>query len=740
MMQSSPITTKLKEIYTHIEQRELKQAIDGVKAAVGQSQNWTFTERITELETNYQYMLHYLIEGKKDPQQQYIYEKLIRDLYAIADDASEQLLLQESSSLFFDKVRLLQVRTTPTIKDYRNILLHQADTFSFIDLLEEGEEKERRIRENELAHEKTVQDLFYTLFASPRSHADMLASFRDFMNDDHILVYYKSVFLSALSMNVLQRFDAGKVELLLDMCRHHEAELAIRAIIGLIPIFQTYSARLPLYRECSERLQLLSDDKLFNQRFVAAIVGYIQAHETEKITKKVNEEIIPEMMKLSPIIGKKINLDEWIGESGMDEKNPEWQKIFDESGLTDKLQEFSELQLKGADVFHSTFSNLKSYPFFQEMSNWFLPFNPRHSSIRQLFTDKMKGTSLIETMFRSSLICNSDKYSFCLSIMMMPENYRRMMVTQLGEEGEELSRMQAEEEVLQPHQKENTLIKQYIQDLYRFFKLFRRRLDFVDIFDIPLNYHQIEAFQPVVLQPYNLEQIALYYFEKNNFSEALTAYQMLTEAEGAAKSEVWQKIGYCKQMLSDTEGALKAYLHADLIEENNTWVLQRLAQCYRVLKQPDTALTYYRRLEQIRPNDLHIQMLIGHCYLELKQYNKALNRYFKVELFDSHNRRAWRSVAWCAFLSRKFDVARKYYARILEDKPNAHDWLNAGHVELCLEENKKALQLYRSSMEKTGNFEEFRLMLADDEEELQEAGVNIGILPIILDKMRYDLP
>lgn len=739
MMQPSPITKKLKEIYTHIEQRQLKQAIDGVKAAVEQSQHWTITERIAELETNYQYMLHYLIEGKKDPEQQHIYEKLIRDLYAVADDAAGQLLLQESSSLFYDKSRLLQVRTSPSMEDYRSVLLQQADTFTFIDLLEEGEEKERRLKENELAHEKTLQDLFYTLFASPRAHADMMASYRTFLEDDQIPVYDKSIFLSALTMNVLQRFDAAKVELLLDVCRHPEVELVIRAIIGLIPIFQTYTARLPLYRECSDRLQLLSDDKQFNRRFVAAILGFIQAHETEKITRRLTEEILPEMMKLSPMIGKKINLDEWMGESGLDEKNPEWQQILDESGLTDKLQEFSDLQLKGADVFHSTFSNLKSYPFFQEMSNWFLPFNPRHSSIRQLFADKWEGASLIETMFSSSLICNSDKYSFCFSIMMMPENYRRMMVAQLGAEGEELTRMQAEEEILKPHQKEDTLIKQYIQDLYRFFKLYRRREEFVDIFDLPLNYHQIEAFHPVILQPHYLEQIALYYFEKNNFSEALAAYLMLTEAGSATQSEVWQKIGFCRQMLADTEGALEAYLHADLIEENNTWVLHRVAHCYRVLKQPDTALTYYRRLEQFRPDDLHIQLLIGHCYLELKQYDKALNRYFKVELLDSDNRRAWRSVAWCAFLSRKFDVARKYYARILEDEPNAHDWLNAGHVELCLEENKKALLLYRSSMEKAGSFDDFRSMLAEDVEELQEAGVNTAILPVILDKMRYDL-
>ena len=61
------------------------------------------------------------------------------------------------------------------------------------------------------------------------------------------------------------------------------------------------------------------------------------------------------MMKLSPMIGKMIKLDEWMGATGFEEKNPEWQKIIDESGLSDKLQELSELQMEGADVFHSTF-------------------------------------------------------------------------------------------------------------------------------------------------------------------------------------------------------------------------------------------------------------------------------------------------------------------------------------------------------------------------------------------------
>lgn len=312
-----------------------------------------------------------------------------------------------------------------------------------------------------------------------------------------------------------------------------------------------------------------------------------------------------------------------------------------------------------------------------------------------------------------------------------------MMITQLGAESDEIRKMQEEEEVMKPNQKEETLIKQYIQDLYRFHKLYRRRGEFTDIFTLPLNYHELNAFQPVVLQPGFLEKIALYYFEKNNFSEALGAYTMLCD-KGMTTPEIWQKIGYCRQMMPDLKGALEAYLHADLLEENNSWVLRRIAHCYRVLKEPEMALTYYRRLEQLRPDDLNIQLNIGHCFLELRQYDKALNYYFKVELLDSSNTRAWRSIAWCAFLSRKFDVAGKYYAQIMENKPTAHDYLNAGHVELCLENPKKTVALYRLSLQKTANFEIFMSMLAEDEDELQEAGVDSNILPIIMDQIRYE--
>lgn len=256
-MNPADIGKKLTTIYSHIEQKQLKDALDGIKELSAMQQNWAVSEKTTELTTNYQFMLHYLIEGKKDPEQKHVYNKLIRDIYTLAEDAAEQLLLQESSSIFFDKMRLMGLRSPVTIDEYRTMITRQSDTLSFIDLLEESPEKESRTREHSRSHENTQQDLFYTVFVSPRANDDFITSCRNFMEDPSVPLQDKALFISAMTMNILQRFDAGKIELLLELCNHPEAELAIRAVTGIVPIFQIYNARLELYSGHRDRLKLI---------------------------------------------------------------------------------------------------------------------------------------------------------------------------------------------------------------------------------------------------------------------------------------------------------------------------------------------------------------------------------------------------------------------------------------------------------------------------------------------------
>ena len=160
---------------------------------------------------------------------------------------------------------------------------------------------------------------------------------------------------------------------------------------------------------------------------------------------------------------------------------------------------------------------------------------------------------------------------------------------------------------------------------------------------------------------------------------------------------------------------------------------------YRLLKQPEDALQYYRKLEKLHPDDLNVQLNIGHCFLELKEYEEALKNYFKVEWIDDTNRRVWRSIAWCSFLSHKFDVSQRYYQKILQDTPNSHDFLNAGHVELALNNMKESMKYYSESIKIIKKMKLFKALLKGDFEELQLAGVDLKIIPALLDKIEYDL-
>ncbi|MBK6281665.1 MAG: CDC27 family protein [Draconibacterium sp.] len=81
--------------------------------------------------------------------------------------------------------------------------------------------------------------------------------------------------------------------------------------------------------------------------------------------------------------------------------------------------------------------------------------------------------------------------------------------------------------------------------------------------------------------------------------------------------------------------------------------LQKIALCYRNLKQPQKALEYYLEAAKLDETDLNTHLNIGHCYLELEQFEEALKCYFKVEYLAPGNKKVWRPLGWCSFVTGK---------------------------------------------------------------------------------------
>ena len=732
-MTKKEIQSYFQEIHHSLERKQLKRAFEALTILISNIQNYQFQERLFELEDHYKMMLTYLIKGIQDPQQEKVYHDLIRSIYRLMNQSSSLIKMQNSWSFYYEKKKDQEFYVSESSLQLKKMLDDLLGKISLAELLEGDTENEENLRIFEREKEVIEQKIFYKIWLSDVWGSDEKKMWSEIVSSKLYSKELLFLIISAATLSMEELFDERKALILMEACESDQEGIRQRAIVGLLLFLRRYNGRLFLFPAILDRIAHLSEDIRFRQDVRNCILQFILSRETEKITKKIKEELLPGMMKISPDLRNKINLDDLLNDSGFDEKNPEWQNILEESGLTDKLQEFSELQMEGADVMHSSFIHLKNYPFFNELSHWFLPF----TSCSETNQDpELNG--LLTVLAESTILCDSDKYSFFFSISGMPESYRKMMTSQFSAESAAMLEM-SKEELPGGAQKIHPAARQYIQDLYRFFKLHPKKRDFEDVFESKPDFYEVPAIFDLISDSEDLMIVAEYYFNRNYFREANVIFQRLLDRD-PNNEMLFQKKAYCLQMQGDLNTALDYYLNAELLNPNNSWTIRKIAYCYRTLKRDEDALLYYRKAAALNPDNLSIQLNIGHCYLDLKKYDEALKSYFKVEYLIDKKEKAWRPIAWCSFLVKKYDQAMTYYQKILESpKPNSIDYLNAGHTQLALGNFKEAVGLYVQSLKDPSNsLEKFREAFSNDIPDLIRAGVSENHIPFILDMLMYE--
>lgn len=712
-----------------LDRKELKNVFDGLQGLIAGSGHYNFQDKLDELQETYKYMLRYRMDGIQDPMQEQIYRQIQASAYELADAVKLKALATDSPLYYYSRRRSLKLSCAIPFRNLHQQLGSVQDV--------KAADADIRVKQ-EL--EAACLTLFNKIWISDPLSTEEVCELQAVLQDEELPESVGCQVVSALLLGLEEYFDKEKMGLLFDAASSRKQEISVRALIAILLVLYKYRKRISLYPFVSDRMSALAEAlPSFTQIIQTIILRFILSRETEKISKKLWDEILPGMMKLSPTLGEKINLKDLNPEQLGDEMNPEWQEsIFADKELSRMMTEFSELQMEGADVLHSTFVHLKNYPFFREIGNWFLPFNAGHSALESGFKTNKSELHLFEQITQTSFMCNSDQYSFFLSMLQLPEAARSAMMGQFNEQTAEMIR-QNREELLEKHSKVEQIAGRYIQDLYRFYKLFPSHLDFDDIFAYTLDFHNLSEVRPFISDVVSLTAIAEYYLRKNYFLDALTIFEELIKQD-SENDVLYQKAGYCRQMNGDLEGALKDYLHADLLNPNSKWIIRRIAVCYKTLKQPEKALAYYHRYEALNPDNLSVQISIGHCHLELKNYNEALKYYYKVDYLDTSSHKAWRPIAWCSFLTGKYDQARKYYKKILEAQPNMQDYLNAGHTEWALQNNKAALDFYKQAVEKeNGDWFKFYNQFEQDIPDLKKAGIEEDEIPLMLDQLRYML-
>ncbi len=736
-MSISDIKEKQVAIETALSEKRIKDALNMLGELTKVHQVSDLIDEHYNLEFTYKSMLKYTVEGVNDPERQKVYNNILISCYQLCDNLMRAIQDIQSSEIFYETRRMIQAgphkQLLPLIeKFYSDVAGKQ---------MSEQAGVHRNTTNTGASELEADVQLFRKLWVIDKISKEESEQIKNIINDESVHFGQRCIFISALTLGALNEFNLQKTLLLLDTVHHANKEIKQRVLTGFLLILFKYDKRVQLYTEVNSRLSLLQQDESLQNNIITIIIQLIRTRETEKISKKLTDEIIPEVVKMQPNLRNKLDLDNMISDKFNEGENPDWEDFFQDSPeLMSKLEELSELQMEGADVFLNTFKMLKHFSFFSGVSNWLIPFyleNEELQSVLKDDTNVLSSRAVQNSLANSGFLCNSDKYSLFLSIPHMPQFQKDMMGKMLEQQLEQMDEIEADERLVQAGKEDSIISNRYVQDLYRFYKLHPRHKQFEDVFSWRMDFHNKWFIHQITHNTKHLRQIAEFLFKKEYFQEAFEAFELIDLKE-LNKIEIIQKIGYCQQQLKKYEPALIAYQKADILKPEQLWTTKKIALMHKLLKQPEKALEYYRIAERLKPEDLHTQASIGHCYLDLKDYAQALKYYFKVEYLDTSNTKVWRPIAWCSLVTGNLEQAEKYYQKLLITDSRTQDLVNIGHVLWCKNKRKEALQSYQKGIGKMkGGFDEFFETFKEDKPFLLVNGINQEDIPIMLDQLKF---
>ncbi len=740
MINVSIIKNHYKHLCQLVSARKVKDALDILNKMVAQSGYSDFFIQQEHLAHTYEQMLNYMLEGVQDPERDRVYNKLLTSILELADRVKDRLM--ENHSGWHTYILKREVDRQQELTGRR--VIETMDDLSFKRELDEMIDEARTSPDaGDEGRLKLSAEIFKHLWLSNRYNEAENSLSAAIISCQDFLWHEKALYISAILLSGLRYWDEDKIHRLLDFAGEEDQEVSARALVALVILLYQYDHRVEFYPNIIHRLKLINEDLKLEQNLEKIALQLIRTRDTLEIGRKLQEDLMPEMAKLKPKLEDKLKMDDIRDELLEEGRNPDWESMFSESDdLYRMVDEFMKLQMEGADVYMTTFAHLKQFPFFNELSNWLVPFHNENPDLKEIYDSRSEDFDpdiFVDGLKKMPFLCNSDKYSFIFNLRYLPEEQKKMLSTAFLMEMEGMQEMLEDEKLSSGDFTRRTVFIQYIQDLYRFFKISPFKNEFEDVFSGKLDLYRSDFFAHIVEDDSITRNIAEYLFEKDHFEEAFDIFKMLLEKQ-ADDRELLEKAGYCQQKMGKFREAVIFYQRIGLSGEPNLWTLKNQGLCYRKTGDYKHALEAYEKATVLQPDDQTIESLIGFCHLKLGDYSTALKHYFKIEYLNPGNLHILRPIAWCYFALGELKKSDKYFKKVFEGKPGYYDYINYGHLQWALGNKRDAVELYAQSLRDL-NFEmaDFLKTMDDDRHILVANGINLKDIPLMLDYLHYRL-
>lgn len=673
-----------KRTINKLDERHLGEALELLQELANVLGDWKLLDEVADVNSAYGLLLYYMEQGNNDPARELQHTNFIAACYNIAEKAAQT----ERALVTGTSARMRSI--SEILKDMENLELKNITS-------EPCEEDANK-------HVELYTELFNASYDSFLWNDEAAAQAQEVIDSALIAENDKVLMASGLFINCLQAFDARKIIFFADnYSTATSSMLRIRMLVAVAFTLYTYRKRLFAYPVITSKLKDLCNNPRFTTDMQNLQKLIIESLSTHEVDRKMREEIIPAMLKSHNFNPEKFGIDslEEISES-----NPEWKNFEQQVG------KLAELEAAGADIYYSTFSTLKRYPFFNNAANWLYPFEENHPGIpKQIRKTGLKG--IANALLKSDVLCDSDKYSFCMLTTQMTDVQVNMIISQLPEMGGYDTAIA---------QTSESTCRNYLRNLFRFFYLYSGKSKPANPFETDMSLLDCNELAEAFKDKTEINKISAYAIKKGKYDMAIS-FLLLSETKGFADSEVYQELGFCYQKKKSYFDAIAAYEKANALSGDSKWTLQHLAQTSRIVGNYKDALNYYRLLETAKGEDAKIAFRCGECLVHLESYDDAMHEFFKAEYLNPDMTAATRAIAWCSILTDDIKQARKYYDKLLLKEEQGEDLLNAGHAAWIDGDTKAAVELYSRAYAELKR-EEFLKRMQSDKEILKTHGIS----------------
>lgn len=673
-----------KRTINKLDERHLGEALELLQELANVLGDWKLLDEVADVNSAYGLLLYYMEQGNNDPAREQQHTNFIAACYNIAEKAAQT----ERALVTGTSARMRSI--SEILKDMENLELKNITS-------EPCEEDANK-------HVELYTELFNASYDSFLWNDEAAAQAQEVIDSALIAENDKALMTSGLFINCLQAFDSRKIIFFADnYSTATSSMLRIRMLVAVAFTLYTYRKRLFAYPVITSKLKDLCNNPRFTTDMQNLQKLIIESLSTHEVDRKMREEIIPAMLKSHNFNPEKFGIDslEEISES-----NPEWKNFEQQVG------KLAELEAAGADIYYSTFSTLKRYPFFNNAANWLYPFEENHPGIpKQIRKTGLKG--IANALLKSDVLCDSDKYSFCMLTTQMTDVQVNMIISQLPEMGGYDTAIA---------QTSESTCRNYLRNLFRFFYLYSGKSKPANPFETDMSLLDCNELAEAFKDKTEINKISAYAIKKGKYDMAIS-FLLLSETKGFADSEVYQELGFCYQKKKSYFDAIAAYEKANALSGDSKWTLQHLAQTNRIVGNYKDALNYYRLLETAKREDAKIAFRCGECLVHLESYDDAMHEFFKAEYLNPDMTAATRAIAWCSILTDDIKQARKYYDKLLLKEEQGEDLLNAGHAAWIDGDTKAAVELYSRAYAELKR-EEFLKRMQSDKEILKTHGIS----------------